>query len=89
MDDGEDGGPRRIELASPKDFAHLIANVRAAAAEHLHAAFPPQSDGGEDELRNEIEAIVDDVCLFLPPSKPPHKFVFFSFVANLLFPRDV
>ncbi|EJP66399.1 kinetochore protein mis14 [Beauveria bassiana ARSEF 2860] len=59
MDDGEDGGPRRIELASHKDFAFLIANVRAAAAEHLHAAFPPQSNGGEDELRNEIEAIVD------------------------------
>ncbi|KAM3504640.1 hypothetical protein MY11210_008275 [Beauveria gryllotalpidicola] len=59
MDDSEDGGPRRIELASPKDFAFLIANVRAAAAEHLHAAFPPQSNGGEDELRNEIEAIVD------------------------------
>ncbi|OAA77326.1 hypothetical protein LEL_04149 [Akanthomyces lecanii RCEF 1005] len=59
MDDSEDG-QRRIELASPKDFAFLIANVRAAAAEHLHAAFPPQSDGGEDELRNEIEAIVDD-----------------------------
>ncbi|KAM3498425.1 hypothetical protein MY10362_008251 [Beauveria mimosiformis] len=59
MDDSEDGGPRRIELASHKDFAFLIANVRAAAAEHLHAAFPPQSNGGEDELRNEIEAIVD------------------------------
>ncbi|OAA37710.1 hypothetical protein BBO_07418 [Beauveria brongniartii RCEF 3172] len=59
MDDSDDGGPRRIELASHKDFAFLIANVRAAAAEHLHAAFPPQSNGGEDELRNEIEAIVD------------------------------
>ncbi|XWW96509.1 hypothetical protein V2A60_004484 [Cordyceps javanica] len=59
MDDSEDG-QRRIELASDKDFAFLIANVRAAAAEHLHAAFPPQSNGGEDELRDEIEAIVDD-----------------------------
>ncbi|KAM3474113.1 hypothetical protein MY8738_008062 [Beauveria namnaoensis] len=71
MDDGEDGGPRRIELASHKDFAFLIANVRAAAAEHLHAAFPPQSNGGEDELRNEIEAIVDSVHFpFLPSFLP-------------------
>ncbi len=79
MDDSEDG-QRRIELASPKDFAFLIANVRAAAAEHLHAAFPPQSDGGEDELRNEIEAIVDDVCLLSRPldqgGAPPAVFLF-------------
>ncbi|ATY66801.1 Kinetochore Mis14 [Cordyceps militaris] len=58
MDDSEDG-QRRIELASDKDFAFLIANVRAAAAEHLHAAFPLQSSSDEDSLRNEIEAIVD------------------------------
>lgn len=68
MDDSEDG-QRRIELASPKDFAFLIANVRAAAAQHLHAAFP--QSGGEDELRNEIEAIVDDVRLPLPPLPLP------------------
>ncbi|KAM3530679.1 hypothetical protein MY4038_004848 [Beauveria bassiana] len=81
MDDGEDGGPRRIELASHKDFAFLIANVRAAAAEHLHAAFPPQSNGGEDELRNEIEAIVDSVHFpFLPPSLLP------SFLPSLSLP---
>ncbi|OAA54235.1 Kinetochore Mis14 [Cordyceps fumosorosea ARSEF 2679] len=61
MDDTDDS-QRRIELASDKDLAFLIANVRAAAAEHLHAAFPPQNrdSSGEDKLRDEIEAIVDD-----------------------------
>lgn len=84
MDDGEDGGPRRIELASHKDFAFLIANVRAAAAEHLHAAFPPQSNGGEDELRNEIEAIVDSVHFpFLPSFLP---FFLPSFLPSLSLP---
>lgn len=71
MDDSDSDGQRRIELHSPKDLAYLIANVRAAAAEHLHAAFP--QSGGEDELRNAIEAIVDDVCPcpLIPLSTPP------------------
>ncbi|KAJ6784795.1 hypothetical protein PWT90_08265 [Aphanocladium album] len=58
MDDSEDGSQRRIELASPKDFAFLIANVRAAAAQHLHAAIPHAADN--DDLRDDVEAIVDD-----------------------------
>lgn len=77
MDDSEAEGQRRIELDSDKDLAYLIANVRAAAAEHLHAAFP--QSGGEDELRNEIEAIVDDVRIPIPfphapsPSVPSRR----------------
>lgn len=57
---------RRIELQSPEDLTYLITNVRNAAAARLNEAFP-HVDGheGEDELRNQIEALVNDVrrCL--------------------------
>ncbi|KAM0246900.1 hypothetical protein ACHAQJ_010039 [Trichoderma viride] len=53
---------RKIELQSPEDLAYLITNVRNAAIEHLNEAFPPVegTDGGEDELRNQIEALVNE-----------------------------
>jgi hypothetical protein len=53
---------RRIELQSPEDLTYLITNVRNAAAARLNEAFP-HVDGhdGEDELRNQIEAMVNDV----------------------------
>ncbi|KAL7797330.1 hypothetical protein V8C37DRAFT_370737 [Trichoderma ceciliae] len=53
---------RKIELQSPEDLAYLITNVRNAAIEHLNEAFPPVegADGGEDELRNQIEALVNE-----------------------------
>lgn len=53
---------RRIELQSPEDLAYLITNVRNAATEHLNEAFPPvEGADGEDELRNQIEALVNEV----------------------------
>lgn len=53
---------RKIELQSPDDLAYLITNVRNAAIEHLNEAFPPvEGDGGEDELRNQIELLVNEV----------------------------
>ncbi|KAL7918989.1 hypothetical protein ACQKWADRAFT_323338 [Trichoderma austrokoningii] len=51
---------RKIELQSPDDLAYLIANVRNAAIEHLDAAFPPVEGDGEDELRNQIESLVNE-----------------------------
>ncbi|RFU72537.1 hypothetical protein TARUN_9722 [Trichoderma arundinaceum] len=53
---------RKIELQSPEDLAYLITNVRNAAIEHLNEAFPPVEgpDGEEDELRNQIEALVNE-----------------------------
>lgn len=62
MDDVDADGQRRIELDSAKDLAFLIANVRAAAAQQLHTAFP--QSGSEDEMRNAIEDILDEVRLF-------------------------
>ena len=56
---------RKIELQSPEDLAYLVANVRRVAASRLAEAFP-QVDG-EDALRNEIEAHVNDVrCHRIP-----------------------
>lgn len=53
---------RKIELQSPDDLAYLITNVRNAAIEHVDEAFPPvEGDGGEDELRNQIESLVNEV----------------------------
>lgn len=54
---------RKIELQSPEDLAYLIANVRSAAAAHLNEAFPVVSgeQDGEDELRNQIEKLVNEV----------------------------
>ncbi|OIW26541.1 hypothetical protein CONLIGDRAFT_646700 [Coniochaeta ligniaria NRRL 30616] len=56
---------RKIELQSAEDFSYLIANVRRAAAEHINAAFPPveassTAHGDEDELRTQIEKLVDE-----------------------------
>lgn len=58
---------RPIELQSPEDLTYLIENVRRAAAESINEAFPPVDHplDGEDELRNRIEQLVNDVC---PPS---------------------
>jgi kinetochor protein Mis14/NSL1 len=52
---------RRIELQSPEDLTYLITNVRNAAATRLNEAFPLVDGGGEDELRNQIEALVNEV----------------------------
>jgi kinetochor protein Mis14/NSL1 len=54
---------RRIELQSPEDLTYLITNVRNAAAARLNEAFPhvEGQQGGEDELRNRIEAMVNEV----------------------------
>ncbi len=62
---------RHIELQAPEDLAYLIENVRSAAADSINLAFPPvdsATDGQEDELRNRIEQLVNDVLL--PPSLP-------------------
>lgn len=56
---------RKIELQSPDDLSYLIANVRRAAAERLNEAFPVvEGNDGEDELRDQIEKLVNEV-LFL------------------------
>lgn len=53
---------RKIELQSPEDLSYLIANVRNAAAARLNEAFPQvEGHDGEDELRNQIELLVNDV----------------------------
>jgi kinetochor protein Mis14/NSL1 len=65
---------RPIELQSPEDFIYLIDNVRRAAAENINEAFPPVEDGQEeDELRNRIEQLVNDVriLLFIKLSSSP------------------
>src|SRR5687768_10505523 len=55
---------RKIELQAPEDLSYLISNVRRAAQERIDEAFPPasRSHGEEDELRSQIEALVNDVC---------------------------
>lgn len=53
---------RKIELQTPEDLSYLIANVRRAAAERLNEAFPVvEGNDGEDELRNQIEKLVNEV----------------------------
>ena len=53
---------RKIELQSPDDLTYLIANVRRAAAERLNEAFPVvEGNDGEDEPRNQIETLVNEV----------------------------
>ena len=61
---------RKIELQAPEDLTYLIDNVRRAAADSINAAFPPVegADGQEDELRLQIEQMVNDV----PPPFSPH-----------------
>ncbi|KAL6914397.1 hypothetical protein ACHAPO_005768 [Fusarium lateritium] len=52
---------RKIELQAPEDLSYLIANVRRAATERLNEAFPPvEGADGEDELRNQIEKLVNE-----------------------------
>jgi kinetochor protein Mis14/NSL1 len=63
---------RKIELQSPDDLIYLINNVRKAAADSINAAFPPVEGGdghGEDELRVQIEKLVEEVCLLLSKSR--------------------
>lgn len=56
---------RKIELQTPEDLSYLIANVRRAAAERLNEAFPVvEGNYGEDELRTQIEKLVNEVCLW-------------------------
>ncbi|KAK0673683.1 hypothetical protein QBC41DRAFT_342888 [Cercophora samala] len=63
----DDSIQRKIELQSPDDLRYLITNVRKAATDSINAAFPPvlDPDGNpipqeEDELRNEIDKLVND-----------------------------
>ncbi|KAJ9143229.1 hypothetical protein NKR19_g6931 [Coniochaeta hoffmannii] len=58
---------RKIELQSSEDLSYLISNVRRAAAAHINEAFPPvptsstpHDDGDGDELRTQIETLVDE-----------------------------
>ncbi|KAM0420663.1 hypothetical protein ACHAPT_011579 [Fusarium lateritium] len=52
---------RKIELQAPDDLTYLIANVRRAAAERLNEAFPViEGNDGEDDLRNQIEKLVNE-----------------------------
>ncbi|KAJ6441269.1 kinetochore protein mis14 [Purpureocillium lavendulum] len=61
---------RKIELQSPEDLAYLLANVHRAAAARIDEAFPPVEGAapGEDRLRNQIEALVNE-----PVSSPAMK----------------
>lgn len=69
MDAAAPAHQRRIELQAPEDLTYLLANVRRAAAERINEAFPPvEGAEGEDELRNNIEKLVDEVR-YIPPSK--------------------
>lgn len=60
---------RKIELQSSEDFTYLINNVRRAAADSINAAFPPVegTDGQGDELRIQIEQLVNEVCVKCVP----------------------
>ncbi|KAG8405796.1 hypothetical protein J3458_021728 [Metarhizium acridum] len=51
---------RKIELQSPEDLAYLVAKVRGAAAARINEAFPHVPGQGEDELRNQIESLVNE-----------------------------
>ncbi|KAF5666761.1 kinetochore mis14 [Fusarium heterosporum] len=52
---------RKIELQAPEDLSYLIANVRRAAADRLNEAFPVvEGNDGEDELRDQIEKLVNE-----------------------------
>lgn len=65
MDTDLSAHQRKIELQAPEDLTLLLANVRRAAAECLNEAFPPvEGAQGEDELRNMIEELVEEVRTF-------------------------
>jgi hypothetical protein len=67
-DANDEQSQRRIELSSLQDLAYLIANVRRAAAERITEAFPQiEGQTGEDELRDQIEELVNEVFNFPPP----------------------
>ncbi|KAL5614975.1 hypothetical protein BROUX41_005042 [Berkeleyomyces rouxiae] len=52
---------RKIELQSQEDLLYLLENVRRAARERLDEAFPPvEGDNTEDELRMQIEGLVNE-----------------------------
>ncbi|KHN97342.1 Kinetochore Mis14 [Metarhizium album ARSEF 1941] len=51
---------RKIELQSPEDLVYLVAKVRSAAAARINEAFPLVPGQGEDELRNQIESLVNE-----------------------------
>ncbi|KYK57201.1 hypothetical protein DCS_04208 [Drechmeria coniospora] len=53
---------RKIEIQFPEDLAYLLANVRNAARARIDEAFPPVDGAleGEDELRNQIEALIHE-----------------------------
>lgn len=86
----DSAAPRPIELQSPEDLAYLIDNVRRAAADSINTAFPPvdgaDADAQEDELRNRIEQLVNDVRTSLPPNLHSIRPVHFPFTyfANFL-----
>lgn len=68
-------GQRKIELQSPEDLSYLVTNVRNAAAARLNEAFPQvQGHDGEDELRNQIEKLVNEVCAS-SPTNPLYRLV--------------
>lgn len=51
---------RKIELQSPADLTHLQTLSQRAARQNINVAFPPAAqEGGEDELRNRVEALVN------------------------------
>jgi hypothetical protein len=53
---------RKIELQSPEDLSYLITNVRRAARVHIDEAFPPVDGAeGDDELRSQIEQLINEV----------------------------
>ncbi|PHH88577.1 hypothetical protein CDD83_7345 [Cordyceps sp. RAO-2017] len=59
-----DAVQRRIELQSAEDLTYLLANVRRAAAARLDEAFPAVAAAdGDDELRDRIAALVNEVSL--------------------------
>lgn len=58
---------RKIELQSHEDLAYLVANVRAAATAELDKAFPHVAGHhGDNDLRNQVEKLVNDVILPRP-----------------------
>lgn len=60
----------RIEVTSHNDLAYLISNVRASAAEQIEAALPPvEGQRGKNELRSQVETLVNDVR----PSSLPQR----------------
>lgn len=59
---------RKIELQSPEDLSYLVANVREVATARINEAFPHVPGQGEDELRNQIELLVNEVPKLSLPS---------------------